>query len=161
MKSLKLFHYISQGIIVRSIKFLICYLRFKNLVLIHHPSIRFQRAKLNELFILISCTAFNHGIQITFFLTKFARSSYRSKIENEVIIAATLRRSQCRRGGRILGLMGSKSRRGARYITRIHLRSRLTSPRFITLFRLFFAYIEIPSLLPFSRTVITKFRYII
>lgn len=145
MKSLKLFHYISQGIIVRSIKFLICYLRFKNLVLIHHPSIRFQRAKLNELFILISCTAFNHGIQITFFLTKFARSSYRSKIENEVIIAATLRRSQCRRGGRILGLMDSKSRRGARYITRIHLRSRLTSPRFITLFRLFFAYIEIPS----------------
>lgn len=161
MKSLKLFHYISQGIIVRSIKFLIRYLRFKNLVLIHHPSIRFQRAKLNELFILISCTAFNHGIQITFFLTKFARSSYRSKIENEVIIAATLRRSQCRRGGRILGLMDSKSRRGARYITRIHLRSRLTSPRFITLFRLFFAYIEIPSLLPFSRTVITKFRYII
>lgn len=145
MKSLKLFHYISQGIIVRSIKFLIRYLRFKNLVLIHHPSIRFQRAKLNELFILISCTAFNHGIQITFFLTKFARSSYRSKIENEVIIAATLRRSQCRGGGRILGLMGSKSRRGARYITRIHLRSRLTSPRFITLFRLFFAYIEIPS----------------
>lgn len=92
-------------------------------VLIHHP---FQHAKPNKLFILISCSL-RHGVQISFFLTKFARSFYRTKIENEVIIAATLRRSQCRR---ILGLMDSESRRSnvrhthpSSFVTAIHYAS--------------------------------------